>query len=105
MGDWARRRRRSPPYPRTAACDSEPRLGTSACWRGGLALAAIAELIERPETIPKGEVARLLTLLAETPPGNRAGRRTCSLLYWFFPQTGHVYVFIGVKRTVGSLDV
>ena len=32
----------------------------------GLALATIAALIERPQPIPRGELARLLTILAET---------------------------------------
>jgi hypothetical protein len=37
----------------------------------GLALAAIANLIERPEPIPRGEVSRCLALLAETAAADR----------------------------------
>ncbi len=37
----------------------------------GLALAAIAGLIERHEPVPKGELARCLTLLAENAPPDR----------------------------------
>jgi len=32
----------------------------------GLALATIANLVERPEPVPKGEIGRCLTLLAKT---------------------------------------
>lgn len=47
----------------------------------GLALAAIAALIERPEPIPKGEVARILTLLASTASPERP-RQQQILLGW-----------------------
>ncbi len=41
----------------------------------GLALAAIVGLIERPEPVPKGEVARCLILLAESAPADRPRQR------------------------------
>ena len=37
----------------------------------GLAIAALAALLERPEPAPKGEVARCLSLLAEAAPLDR----------------------------------
>jgi hypothetical protein len=37
----------------------------------GLALAAIAGLIERPDSVPKGEIARCLALLAESAGPDR----------------------------------
>ncbi len=42
----------------------------------GLAIAAIANLIERPEPIPPGEVARCLSLLAATASPDHPGQRT-----------------------------
>jgi hypothetical protein len=47
----------------------------------GLALATIASLIERPEPVPTGEVARCLSLLAETAAPVRPGQREI-LLRW-----------------------
>ena len=47
----------------------------------GLALAMIASLIERPEPVPRGEVARCLSLLAETASPARPGQREI-LLRW-----------------------
>lgn len=44
----------------------------------GLALAAIAGLIERPQPTPVGEVARCLALLADTASPNR--HRQASIL-------------------------
>jgi hypothetical protein len=41
----------------------------------GLALAAIAGLIERAEPIPRGEIARCLSLLAQTAPTDRPRQR------------------------------
>lgn len=41
----------------------------------GLALATIASLIERPEPIPRGEIGRCLTLLAETAAPDRPAQR------------------------------
>jgi hypothetical protein len=40
----------------------------------GLALATVAGLIERPEPISRGEIARLLLLLAETASPERPGQ-------------------------------
>lgn len=47
----------------------------------GLALATIANLIERPEPVPKGEVARCLRLLAETASPSRP-RQAAILKCW-----------------------
>jgi hypothetical protein len=41
----------------------------------GLALATIASLIERPERVPMGEVARCLRLLADTASPDRPQQR------------------------------
>ena len=38
----------------------------------GLALAALASLIERPDPVPRGEVGRCLALLAETGAPDQA---------------------------------
>lgn len=40
----------------------------------GLAIAAIAGLLERSGPIPKGEVARCLSLLAQAAPAERPGQ-------------------------------
>ena len=47
----------------------------------GLALATIAGLIERPEPVPMGEVARCLRLLAEAASPDRPSQREI-LLRW-----------------------
>ena len=47
----------------------------------GLALAAISGLIERSEPVPKGEVARVLLLLAETASPDNA-RQSDILKRW-----------------------
>jgi hypothetical protein len=47
----------------------------------GLALAMIVSLVERPEPVPRGEVARCLSLLAETASPNQPGQREI-LLRW-----------------------
>jgi hypothetical protein len=47
----------------------------------GLALAAIAPLIERSAPVEKGEIARLLTILAESAAPDRPQQRDI-LLSW-----------------------